>query len=135
MKLGFTGTQIGMSAQQLCTMRDWFIANIVEEFHHGDCIGADYDAHLLVRSWTGLHRLCEIVGHPPKDASKRAFARVDRELPPEDYLVRNRAIVDSVDLLIAAPRTDREELRAGTWATIRYGRKVLGKDRVLILAR
>lgn len=134
MKLGFTGTQIGMSERQMRSftsiIRD-YKKYPIDEFHHGDCIGADSDSHKMIRLWCG----CQIIGHPPTNGVKRAFLCVDRELPPEDYLVRNRAIVDSVDLLIAAPRTDGEELRSGTWATIRYGRKVLGKDRVLVLAR
>ena len=43
------------------------------------------------------------------------------ELPP---LVRNHKIVGAVHLLIATPKTDKEELRSGTWATIRYAKKV-----------
>ena len=40
------------------------------------------------------------------------------------YLERNRDIVDACDILIACPRTLKEELRSGTWATVRYARKV-----------
>jgi predicted Rossmann fold nucleotide-binding protein DprA/Smf involved in DNA uptake len=47
-------------------------------------------------------------------------------------LVRNRAIVNSSGLLIAAPAGE-EILRSGTWSTVRYARS---KDkRVRILER
>ena len=40
--------------------------------------------------------------------------------PPLD---RNRDIVDACDVLIATPKDFVEELRSGTWATVRYARK------------
>jgi hypothetical protein len=40
------------------------------------------------------------------------------------HLQRNRNIVDAVQVMIACPRGFEEELRSGTWATIRYARKV-----------
>lgn len=42
---------------------------------------------------------------------------------PAPYIVRDHAIVDEVQFLIGCPRKDIEELRSGTWATIRYARK------------
>lgn len=39
------------------------------------------------------------------------------------YMDRNDALVAACDLLLAYPRTDREQLRSGTWATIRRARK------------
>jgi len=38
-------------------------------------------------------------------------------------LERNRAIVDETDILLAAPLESEEQLRSGTWATVRYARK------------
>ncbi len=40
-----------------------------------------------------------------------------------EELDRNRDIVAAVSILIAAPETDIEEQRSGTWATVRYARK------------
>ena len=51
-------------------------------------------------------------------------------LPP---LVRNRNIVRAVDIMIAAPATDKEELRSGTWATVRYCRQA--RKPVIMLSR
>jgi outer membrane protein insertion porin family len=45
-------------------------------------------------------------------------------------LDRNRAIVDSCDVLIACPKGP-EEQRSGTWATVRYARKQ--KKRIVII--
>jgi len=50
---------------------------------------------------------------------------------PKPPLVRNRDIVDECDLLVACPGSDHEELRSGTWACIRYARKVKRKTIII----
>ena len=123
MKVGFTGTQHGMSdyqKEQLVVMLKILNAT---ELHHGDCIGADAEAHEAAKR-LGL----VIVVHPPDKDSKRAFVtHADEWRPPLPYLVRNREIVDSTQVLIAAPMTDNMKIRSGTWATWRYAR-TRGKD-------
>jgi len=52
-------------------------------------------------------------------------------LDPAPYLERNRAIVDAGDIVLAAPQTLEEQQRSGTWATVRYGRR-LGRLVVLL---
>lgn len=117
--IAFTGTQNGMTPQQAEAFRDvlgW--GNHVDHFlHHGDCIGADIDAHriALARGW-------RIHVHPPDDPRKRAFCAGAVIHAPLPYLVRNRVIVDSAELLVATP-SGPEKLRSGTWATIRYAIK------------
>ena len=105
MKIGFTGTRRGMSDSQrlqfLSVMR-WF--HDVTEFHHGAAIGADSEADEMVRQMNGVDT---VVKHPATKGKE---------------LERNRDIVEVADILIAVPRDDREELRSGTWATIRYAR-------------
>jgi len=120
-KIGFTGTQIGMTDPQYFVLTRFFqnYRNEVEEVHHGDCIGADDDFHTLVR----LHTNIKIVIHPPKKKSKRAFKQGDVILKPDEYLTRNHNIVNACDILIATPKENEEVLRSGTWATIRYGKK------------
>ena len=44
--------------------------------------------------------------------------------PAKDYLVRNHDIVDVCDVLVATPGQKEEQIRSGTWATIRYARKI-----------
>lgn len=128
MKVGFTGTQIGMSERQKVALR----AELAKatEFHHGDCVGADAEADQIARELgTKIHI------HPPINPSKRAFCyRLGDVIWPEDeYLARNHDIVNATRELIAAPKSDREELRSGTWATIRYASR-MGKV-VRILSR
>jgi hypothetical protein len=90
----------------------------VTELHHGDCVGADAEAHEIARTLGAV-----VISHPPDKDDRRAFCGADEMLPPAPYLMRNRAIVDSVKVLVAAPASDHEVLRSGTWATVRYARK------------
>ena len=110
--LGFTGTRRGMTEQQRATLaallRDRFgdEPTINDRLHHGNAIGADREAGLIAYI-LGYQN----VPHRPRGTRS------------EDYLARNREIVDMVDELFAAPASTEEELRSGTWATIRYARK------------
>lgn len=120
MSLGFTGTQWGMSQKQI----EAFTALIRNrwppgEFRHGDCDGADATAHGIATAF-GWH----VIIHPPTSNSRRAFCPAPVILPPEPYLVRNHKIVDATKELVATPYTMQEELRSGTWATVRYARKL-----------
>ncbi|MCR4301818.1 MAG: hypothetical protein NUV51_09425 [Sulfuricaulis sp.] len=95
-------------------------AKISSELHLGDCVGADAEAHAEAVS-LGI----KIVGHPPSDTKARAFLSYAEERKPRAYLLRNQDIaMEGVDGLIAAPKGWVEELRSGTWATVRYARKV-----------
>jgi hypothetical protein len=121
MKIGFTGTQLGMSQHQ----EEQFVLKMFElnptEFHHGDCIGADADAHDIVREFFPD---VKIVGHIPESNAKRAFKKCDEYRNPLPYLIRNHNIVDETEFLFGSPKADSEELRSGTWSTIRYARKL-----------
>ena len=123
MKVGFTGTQHGMTLAQLTSVRGLLEERKVDsvDFHYGDCIGADAEAFVQAKS-LGYRT----ISHPPKVECKRAHTAAHITLAPKDYLERNHDIVDFVDILIAAPRGP-ETLRSGTWATVRYARKQ-GKD-------
>lgn len=126
MLIGFTGTQLGMTLRQKDhlqrLMRLLHGEYSLHEFHHGDCIGADAEAHLIVCDVLGSDR---IIKHPPIKNSKRAFCVGGQELPARNYLDRNHDIVDAVKILIAAPNSMHEERRSGTWSTVRYARTKL----------
>jgi hypothetical protein len=117
MNLGFTGTRRGMTWTQMDKLRKLIREGEgLESFHHGDCLGADAEAHWIV--WNlGVGK---IVGHPPDNERLRAFCLCDELRAPLPYLNRNRAMVREVDLLVAAPATQGEEQRSGTWSTVRY---------------
>lgn len=115
--LGFTGTQRGMAPRQLKAVRQMLYN--VDVLHLGDCVGADAQAHE-----EALRFEIKLVGHPPDDPRKRANLEYDETWEPKPYLARNADIVDSgVDGIIAAPRGWTEEVRSGTWTTIRLARK------------
>lgn len=118
MKIGFTGTQEGMTEMQSQFVYDLLMTIEPDEVHHGCCIGADeqFD-NLLIYS----PKYIDIHGHPPLNQSKMADCDCDVMHEPKEYLERNHDIVDATDALIAAPKGP-EELRSGTWATVRYAR-------------
>lgn len=118
MKTGFTGTQMGMTGQQMRVVSA--LVSVMTELHHGCCIGADNTMHRLA-----MHRGVPIVLHPPTDTSKMANVRNASKCKlcrPRPYLTRNHNIVDACDMLLATP-SGEEVLRSGTWATVRYARK------------
>lgn len=117
--LGFTGTRDGMTFAQMLT-----VAHMVErcdELHHGDCVGADFDAHRLA-----MHHQKRVVIHPPDNDRLRARCWANEFRDEKPYLDRNRDIVDESDVLIATPKETCEG-KGGTWYTVRYARKV-GKE-------
>lgn len=119
MRIGFTGTQDGMTrAQRAAVFDELPKATEDHEVHHGCCVGADAEFHDLVEQWLP----CRIVGHPPLNTSKMAKLGCDDFMEPMEYLARNRQIVEHSQVLIAAPK-GAEELRSGTWSTVRYARK------------
>lgn len=125
-QIGFTGTQKGMSKPQYqlvdSLLNDTINEYGVEKVHHGMCIGADLEFHNLCRS-KGLY----IIGHPGVTGFGKRWNRADcdvDEIEPEmEFLHRNQKIVDACHLLLATPKSEYEELRSGTWATIRRARK------------
>lgn len=120
MIVGFTGTQQGMTVLQKVMFVGVLARLGPEEFHHGDCIGADADAHAIVRrEWPK----CRIVIHPPDIDAKRAWCTGDFYCKIKSYIARNYDIVAVCEELVAAPKHRVEELRSGTWSTVRAARR------------
>lgn len=124
---GFTGTRHGMTPMQRAALIK-FLSGGSGELHHGDCIGADSEAH-------DIADVCgySVVLHPPTNYALRAWREVPAHMrrPEKPYTVRNRDIVNETTALIAAPAEADEQPRGGTWQTIRYARKT-GKSTVII---
>lgn len=127
-RIGFTGTQQGMDKLQSFALslllHDWTLPS---EFHQGDCIGADVHAAVIARG-IGF----KIIGHPPLIQTKRAFYPADEEREPRDYLTRNHNIVLETQEMIATPFQAEEKLRSGTWATIRFAKKLKRKVTIIL---
>lgn len=128
---GFTGTQSGSSIAQRKVLTRLISELDIFVLHHGVCIGADAEMHLLMLVWS---KKAELIGHPPINEQKmcknlKGFTHL---YPPKEYLIRNKDIVDlGVDGLIVIPKGFQEELRSGTWSTVRYARR--RKDRKIII--
>jgi hypothetical protein len=125
--IGFTGSREGMTPEQFDsthkTIQAYQIITPKIVAHHGVCIGADLH----------FHKICEIlsiytIGHPGIRPDGKCFTRAScqcNELRlPKPFAARDRDIVDVSDILMATPSGWKEEIRSGTWATIRYARKV-----------
>lgn len=111
MRIGFTGTRKGMTDRQMDALKllleDIHYVN-EEPFHHGGAKGADIEASTEAESW-----------------GYRCVAHLASPKTSENLLRRNRDIVDSSDILIAAPSTLTERVRgSGTWYTMRYARRI-----------
>ena len=134
MRIGFTGTRLGMNDAQLRKLRT-LLAELLHadatksgsEFHHGDAPGADAQAHDVAVA-LGY----EPVVHPPLIGTARGGKLAERMRTPRPPLKRNRDIVHHSELLIAAPAEPIEQLRSGTWSTVRFARK-LGRSVWVIL--
>lgn len=136
MKLGFTGTRDGLTENQKIALKKLFedLLYSIDEFHHGDCLGADMDAHILSEELQ-FHRIAKekifnIIIHPPEKDTLRAYCVGDETRDVFPYLRRNKNIVDETDILIACPKSRIEEQRSGTWSTVRYA---YSKNKPLIL--
>lgn len=120
-RLGVTASRKGLTEHQV----DGFthLVKVVNpfEFHDGDCIGGDEQAHAIVREQAPR---CYMVGHPPENKKQRAGLVYNREHPAKGYVKRNQEIVDMSTKIIAMPDSKKEKQRSGTWATIRYARKI-----------
>lgn len=126
MKIGVTGTKKGLSEQQkeyVLGKKSAMWKLLMEELHHGDCIGVDAQVHSLLKT-CGFRVQNFVIIHPPQKTLYQAWcAPFKKRHKPKPYLVRNRDIVDETEFLIAFPKGYEEELRSGTWACVRYARK------------
>tara|TARA_Y100000034_G_C6849587_1_gene385266 strand:+ start:817 stop:1242 length:426 start_codon:yes stop_codon:yes gene_type:complete len=119
MSVGFTGTQDGLTEKQSANLKEALQTLMrYSDFHHGDCIGADAQAHEIAVSLN-----YRIILHPPSNSNKRAFCLAHETRKPIGYLDRNTEIVKETKILIACPKEMTEQLRSGTWSTVRRAKK------------
>lgn len=131
LRLGFTGTRNGTTAEQRATLRSLLTSLKIGEVHHGACLGADTDFAVLMDDLVHDHTVHAHPSNLSGMTSTHALSLADAIHDPMPPLERNRDIVNASDLLIACPQGKEEELRSGTWATIRYARR-MGKQIIII---
>jgi hypothetical protein len=119
MRAGITATQIGINTFQREKLKHILVTKNVNTLIHGDCIGGDAASHEVARA-LGI----AVYIFPPIKSDKRAWCVANDQAEPDDYIKRNHAIVNASDFLIGMPKSEFEELRSGTWATIRYAKKI-----------
>lgn len=119
MRIGFTGTRRGMTTQQREALRTILSAEEPGVFIHGDCIGADAQAHAIAKElgWSIEIFPCNI-------ETARAHCEGDVVHEPRPPLDRDWDIVNSCEVLLGAPNEPIEVQRSGTWATVRRARRV-----------
>jgi hypothetical protein len=124
-RVGLTGTRDGMTIQQYAAVTQVLAELGPAWLHHGDCVGADADAHSIAEQ-LGIKTHI----HPPANTTYRAYCDGDAYEESASYLVRDRHLVDRTSVLIAAPNGFTDQ-GGGTWYTIRYARSQ--RKRVIIV--
>jgi hypothetical protein len=126
-KIGFTGTHKGACLAQLEELSPKLQALKdagFDEFHHGMCIGADEQAARIAKV-IGFR----VVAHPglardPKNMLYRSeWDGNDEVREAKPFIERDHDIVDETEVMLATPLTCAEQVRSGTWTTIRYAKK------------
>lgn len=122
LNVGLTGSQFGMTREQINRVGLFILKFEPAKVHHGLCIGADSIFHRLVQAVSFPIDIC---GHPPIDRSKvdESLDGFTHLMDPLPYLDRNSTIVDHSRVLLATPKEYSEQLRSGTWSTVRRARK------------
>jgi len=123
--VGFTGTRDGFTRTQMehfrAILADLACAHREGHFHHGDCEGADAEAHDLVR------KLCpgwKIHVHPgPEGDARRAHRKGDLFYPAKTHFARNRDIVRASQLVVGVSVAGARLERGGTWYTLDFAVK------------
>jgi hypothetical protein len=139
LKIGFTGTRKGMTEEQKEVFKELIFFELPDEpteFHHGDCIGADAEAHRIFDD--AMESTCCIVTHPPLEDKYAANCNEQdnylevRVWIEQGYHKRNDDIITECSEIIACPAENREMQRgSGTWSVIRKTRKA-GKKLTII---
>ena len=130
--VSFTGSRRGLTQPQAITLAATLEDNKIDHVNHGGCIGADEQFHGLC---LGMDNNPSITIHPASNVNSKYEAVLlghDEEVEPRPALERNKDMVAACDTLIACPDSPHELLRSGTWATIRYAKRI-NRDIMLIL--
>lgn len=122
MIVAFTGTRFALTLKQtraLKSLLDQLGLNEQDTVLHGCCTGADTEFHKMCRE-----KKVRIIGYPAYTEQEKLADECDsRHGISYDPLVRNRQMVNGADLVIGAPNTMKDQIRSGTWMTLRHCKK------------
>lgn len=118
---GFTGTRAGMKVAQARIVRAVLKLGSPAIVRHGAAFGADREFHAIWREELP-RRFADV--WPADQSHVKLYdgqnnVHVNPVMPPLD---RNVEIVKRSVFLVAAPHTQQEEQKSGTWHTIRQAR-------------
>lgn len=149
--LSFTGTRKGMNTAQRVNLEAFLLSNEWDFVFHGAAKGADTQFHDLVcdlrpvpriviypstheqNNLDNLWGLIAPVGPGLHTCIDEDGVEISFDVHPRaEPLLRNKWIVEPGDLLLATPFEVAEIPRSGTWAAIRYARKI-GRKPILFL--
>ena len=131
MKLSITGTRRGLSDFQFNFINDFIFNNKeVNTVVHGAAHGVDSELHRIAYMG-GVGIEIYPANDVPSNLPNLEYAEDIVIHPYGTALERNKLIVCRGDMLIGFPKQDYEELRSGTWAAIRYARKI-DKPRLIV---
>lgn len=125
MIVGFTGTRAGMSTAQMETVTKLLKDLKPESVVHGDCYGSDKEFHDICIKLQGSMTNPgppRIVIYPSTSKTRAYCEGAELIYPPEAPLKRDMRIARGCDKLIATPKEFEEQIRSGTWTTVRYAR-------------
>jgi hypothetical protein len=125
--IGFTGNRYGLTQEQKTQIIQVFELYDDIIVSHGDCVGSDTDFHNLSIEYKQSNPTKKFLIHiyPPTDNKLRSYCVGDLIFDPKPYLQRNKNIVTNSDILIGCPiDKTKEQIRSGTWSTIRFARKL-----------
>lgn len=123
MILGFTGTRKGLSSDQVILLH-WDIEDSEADLLiHGGAEGADEVADDAAARANIPIEIYPCIAHRFLLWTEIGDGVVRRVHAPTPPLIRNQIIARRCDRLIATPAGEEEEMRSGTWATVRYARK------------
>jgi len=131
LKIGFLGgSYLGMNNYQKMEVdasikylkRNFIITGV----YHSGCIGADLEFHEMILNNS---LVVDIYIHQTSNAARQA-AMTDNEninliyMPEAPTRLKNRTIIDNVEILIVAPKETYEVRTSGLWGAVRYARKI-----------
>lgn len=132
MRVGVTGSRYGPVTDIQAEVLKQFLKSCMGKentLFHGACAGVDEEAVMMAHD---LGYTC--VALPPNIPTFISEASLILSIeirPEEEYLTRDRNIVEECEILLVVPDTFKPKPHSGTWYTSSYAKKI-GRKRTFI---